>query len=199
MNEGSLDSSADAMDRMMRNRSQAGGLRDRDLEAESTEVSYETALGQPPRGGIVPQGEASPSTLEQGGVALPVASPFHSERVQTEVELVRRRPLTLDEDAQRVGVIAEDAGLGEDFSAVRGREPPYDQELSGREAQVRVARLERSTETAVQAETPQAVEELGASRGRQEPAVGSVPDTVTQGVTGMPTTPLGGTTAAGDP
>ena len=205
MNEGALDSSADAMDRMMRNRAQAGGLQDPDLEAESAEVNYETALGQPPsggfamqRGGNFPQGEASPSILEQGGVTLPVASPFHSERVQTEVELLRRRPLTLDEDAQRVGAIAEDAGLGEDFSAVRGREPPYDQELSGRDSQVRVARLERPTENAVRVEMPQAVEELGVSRGRQEPAVGLVPDTVTQGVTGMPTTPLGGTTAAGD-
>ena len=205
MNEGVVDSSADAMDRMMRNRAQAGGSRDLDLEAESAEVNYEAALGQAPsggfvaqRGGIIPQGEASPSTLEQGGVTLPVASPFHSERVQTEVELLRRRPLTLDEDAQRVGANSEDVGLGEDFSAVRTREPPYDQELSGRDSQVRVARLEHPTETAVRVEMSQAAEELGVSRGRQEPAVGLVPDTATQGVTGMPTTPLGGTTAAGD-
>ena len=156
MNEGVVDSSADAMDRMMRNRAPAGGSRDLDLEAESADVNYEAALGQAPsggfvaqRGGIIPQGEASPGTLEQGGVTLPVASPFHSERVQTEVELLRRRPLTLDEDAQRVGANSEDVGLGEDFSAVRTREPPYDQGLSGRDSQVRVARLEHPTETAV--------------------------------------------------
>ena len=200
-----MDSSADAMDRMMRNRAPAGGSRDLDLEVESADVNYEAALGQAPsggfvvqRGGIIPQGEASPGTLEQGGVALPVASPFYSERVQTEVELLRRRPLTLDEDAQRVGTNSEDVGLGEDFSAVRTREPPYDQGLSGRDSQVRVARLEHPTETAVRAEMSQPAEELGVSRGRQEPAVGLVPNTATHSVTGMPTTPLGGTTAPGD-
>ena len=143
MNEGTGESSAEAMERMMRTRGQVVGSRESELEAGTAEQDYATALSQipsgenvAPAGAVVPRGDASPGTLEQGGVAMPVASPFHSERVQVEVELLRRRPPTLDQDAQRVGGSGEDAGLGEDFSGVKAKEPPYD----------RVARLEQSSE-----------------------------------------------------
>ena len=52
-----------------------------------------------PSGGIVPQPSVSPGMLERG-LAGPTASPFHSDKVRDEVELLRRRPTTLDADAE---------------------------------------------------------------------------------------------------
>ena len=125
MNEGSSRTPSKAMDRRMRNRGLAGTERDPEFVAEATEPDYQTALGQigndgdiTPTGGVALREEASPGTMEQGGVTVPVASPFHSERVQAEVELLRRRPMTLDQDAQRVAALLGDAELGEDFSGV---------------------------------------------------------------------------------
>ena len=175
MNTDSSDCPADAMDRMMRNRGQAGSARDLDQEADTAEVNYETALSQTLGGGGIAQGrtgplqgDASPGTLEQGGVSLPVASPFHSERIQTEVELLRRRPVTLDQDAQRVGAVTEDIGLGEDFSGVRQREPPYDQDQTPGETQVRVARLEQAEDVPGRAGEVRSAEVTLATRGTQD-------------------------------
>ena len=205
MNTDSSDCPADAMDRMMRNRGQAGSARDLDPEADTAEVNYETALSQTLGGGGIAQGrtgplqgDASPGTLEQGGVSLPVASPFHSERIQTEVELWRRRPVTLDQDAQRVGAMTEDIGLGEDFSGVRQREPPYDQDQTPGEMQVRVARLEQAEDVARCAGEVRSAEVTLASRGIHDRSGVTTAEAITQGPTEFPTTPLAGTTAAGD-
>ena len=205
MNEGTGESSAEAMERMMRTRGQAVGSRESELEAGTAEQDYATALSQipsgenvAPAGGVVPRGDASPGTLEQGGVTMPVASPFHSERVQAEVELLRRRPPTLDQDAQRVGGSGEDAGLGEDFSGVKAKEPPYDREPISAVAPIRVARLEQSSEAVpgttggIVAEPP--LETLAV----REPLLNSGPDATNRMSAGLPPTPLGDTTIAGD-
>ena len=205
MDVGSSDFPAEAMDRMMRNRGQAGSTRDSDHEAHATEPNYEAALGQTSGGSGVAagrttsfQGDASPGTLEQGGVALPVASPFHSERVQTEVELLRLRPVTLDQDAQRVGANAEDIGLGEDFSGVRSREPPYEQESPLEESQVRVARLEQVGGDVQRAGETRLAEGNRVSEGIPErpgfAAVEAIPPSTTE----ISATPLPATMVAGD-
>ena len=124
--------------------------------AEAAEAAYETALSQQVEvtgfPGIWPGGEASPNTLEQGLVQGVTASPFHSERVQTEVELLRRRPLTLDEDAQRVATTFDESGLGDPGLDLSSREPPYNRESSNLEGFARVARLEGRPEEAQQPE-----------------------------------------------
>ena len=96
------------------------------------EEEYRTALNQAGPGagsvrtasgailnGIMP-GEASPGTLESGeamvgaaGLPLPTANPFHSERIRTEVELIRTRPATLDADARRLQTDPDGPNLGE--------------------------------------------------------------------------------------
>ena len=46
--------------------------------------------------------EASPGMMEQGyGVVAPIASPFHSEKVRSELELRRRRTLSTRADDHR--------------------------------------------------------------------------------------------------
>ena len=80
---------------------------------------YETALGQEgsmvgqvstptspvatgsgnPIGARAAQALASPGALEMG-LGGPKASPFHSDKIKDEVELMRKRPLCLDADAQ---------------------------------------------------------------------------------------------------
>ena len=72
-----------------------------------------------------------------------MASPFHSDKVHAEVELLRSRPLTLDQDAQRVGADVDETSLGD--RVFGGQEPPYFQEDFTGEA-VRLARLESSSE-----------------------------------------------------
>ena len=201
MTEGSGDISPEAMDRMMRNRGPVGVARDSVMDAGATERDYETALGQTFNNedtalasGMVPRGDASPGTMEQGGVSRPVASPFHSERVQTEVELLRRRPPTLDQDAQRVGVPLEEVGLDEEFSGLRSREPTYEREISSGAVPVRVARIEHS------AEVLQRANEVGNTVSTAEGGVR--PDTMATTASevafvAQPTTPQGATTAAG--
>ena len=144
------------------------------------------------------QGDASPGTLEQGGVALPVASPFHSERVQTEVELLRLRPVTLDQDAQRVGANAEDIGLGEDFSGVRSREPPYEQESPLEEPQVRVARLEQVGDDVQRAGETRLAEGNRVSGGIPERPGFAAVEAIPPGTTEISATPLPATMVAGD-
>ena len=198
MNEGFPETPPEAMDRMMRNRGPAGGAGNTELEAEATEPDYSTALSQPISGGdpalakgVAPRGDASPGTLEQGGVSMPVASPFHSERVQTEVELLRRRPMTLDQDAQRVGLHLDEADLGEEFSAARAREPPYERELASGEAPVRVARLEQSIEVEQRSSGGRAAENPASGAGLREATSALVTDSTARDPVGFPATPLG--------
>ncbi|CAE7204092.1 unnamed protein product [Symbiodinium microadriaticum] len=92
-------------------------------EAAAHDQNYQAALSQAgglqessvgPRGG-----EASPGTLESGGAMgltdpgnLPVANPFHSEKVKTEVQLLRHRPGSLDEDAAKIRTEVDESALG---------------------------------------------------------------------------------------
>ena len=65
-----------------------------------------------PVNGLRP-GEISPGTLESGkGVGKPMsdfpsANAFHSDKVRAEVDLIRSRPVTLDVDANRLGLEVE--------------------------------------------------------------------------------------------
>ena len=97
-----------------------------DVESGGQPKELETALSQP--FGIGPEGssftagmrasqsfgsrnplEASPGMIERGqGPSNLTASPFHSERVKTEVEIRRHRPLTLDADARKAARLPED-------------------------------------------------------------------------------------------
>ena len=79
----------------------------------------------------------------QAGEPLPVANPFHSERVKTEVELIRSRPVSLDKDAARLGVDMDAQDLGEVGTDIRG-EPDYSAVFGSTEVRAppRVARVE---------------------------------------------------------
>ena len=140
------------------------GLAEQD--EESGDHQYRTALGQmelsagssreassAALNGNVAPGEASPGMLESGeaggpplGEPLPVANPFHSERVKTEVKLLRSRPASLDQDAARLGVGVDAQDLGEAMSDIRG-EPDYSSAFGPTEARIppRVARVEASS------------------------------------------------------
>ena len=101
---------------MVRNRRGLASTGDSEATAARLEHEFQAALGQEERNtstagmtAVVHRGEASPGTLESGvrpamglEASLPVAHPFHSERVKDEVSLQRQRPLTLDEDQARV-------------------------------------------------------------------------------------------------
>ena len=105
-----------AMDPMVRSRRGASAQGEPETEATGAhlERDYQTALGQAdprmnPREVVTVPREASPGTLEQGGAGggveslpLPTASPFHSERVRDQVELLRKRPADLDYEQARV-------------------------------------------------------------------------------------------------
>ncbi|CAE7594279.1 RE2 [Symbiodinium sp. CCMP2592] len=145
------------MDPMVRSRRGAAGQGEpvaTGAFSEQLEQEYSAALSQADSG-IVPRGssyvdqgacppglrsavapgEASPGTLEQGGVvggaagastssvggipSLPTASPFHSARVQEEVALQRKRPSGLDQEQARVGSgnLDMEGGLEPNYSA----------------------------------------------------------------------------------
>ena len=138
-----------------RRRSQPAG--ELEAEAAARDLAYQTALSQPGITGEAPggiwAGEASPGTLESGGIVgqsgseqLPVANPFHSERVKQEVNLIRSRPTTLDTDAARFHGEVDEAALGDSWTGGVG-EPDYSammgQPTTEREAP-RVARVEPS-------------------------------------------------------
>ena len=113
--------------------------------------TYETALSQPgecapgtsmeevagsgtPRGSNLSTlggGNVSPNTLERGVIA----SPFHSQKIQEEIQLRNSRPASLDDDAKALGHIAEEE------SARLERE--YFQQLAS--SGVRVARVETAS------------------------------------------------------
>ena len=128
-------------------------------EPEAVEASrdqeYQTALSQAAGGataGEMRRGEVSPGTLESGGAAgegerdnLPVANPFHSERVRTEVELIRSRPSTLDAEAARLGMEVNETALGDLGLQAGEQEPDYSASFAAEEPP-RVARVEPSSE-----------------------------------------------------
>eukprot|EP00439_Symbiodinium_sp_Y106_P077061 s313_g16.t1 len=92
---------------------------------------------------MLESGEAGGPPL---GEPLPVANPFHSERVKTEVNLRRSRPASLDKDAARLGVGVDAQDLGEAMNDIRG-EPDYSSAFGPTEARIppRVARVEASS------------------------------------------------------
>ena len=170
------------------------GAGDSNQNADTAEVNYKTALSQSLGEGGVAQGRAGPfqgnASPEQERVAsLPVASPFHSERFKTEVELLRRRPVTLDQNAQRVGTKAENIGLGEDFLEARQREPHQDQFLE--EAQVRIARLEKAEEAARRTGGSAFKRRSFGFEAQKRPGVVTA-EVTTQGLTDVPVTLLAG-------
>ncbi|CAE7029435.1 unnamed protein product [Symbiodinium sp. CCMP2592] len=151
------------MDTVSRRR-RAGGAGEPEAESAAFEAAYQAALGQAGVDGLQPtpglKGEASPNTLEMGqgsGVTgaepLLVAHPFHSERVQSEIQLLRNRPSSLDEDGQRLREGAEGraiafGGAAEDREDEQGAEPDYSAVFHVNEATgPRVARVETSGES----------------------------------------------------
>ena len=137
----------------MRNRNQTGRADEAETGDAEADVGYETALGQLEDGRDHPvsnvghcQGEASPGTLEQGGALRPTASPFHSDKVHAEVELLNRRPVTLDSEAQRVYGEINESGLGDGSGSWRASEPPYGLNEPTGDSYARVARVEQRLE-----------------------------------------------------
>ena len=123
------------MDTVPRRRRGAPVSDELDVEAAAHEPDYQTALSQASGAGGLPGsgsgGDASPGTLESGGAPglvtahqLPVANPFHSDKVKSEVQLLRNRPASLDEDAARLRGEVDEAALG-DASWTGGVEPDY--------------------------------------------------------------------------
>ncbi|OLP95197.1 putative ATP-dependent RNA helicase ddx42 [Symbiodinium microadriaticum] len=153
------------MDSLIRRRGSAA--KDSEEASVAKEPDYSAALSQAgacgtpgtgtsavPVNGLRP-GEISPGTLESGkGVGkptgeLPFANPFHSDKVRAEVDLIRSRPATLDVDANRLGLEAETAALGEvgnrfpmepNYAAMPGSD-------LGREEAPRVARVEANADS----------------------------------------------------
>ena len=116
----------------MRSRRGTTGQNEPEATGARLEGEYAAVLGQIDPGRefqrSVVLGEASPGTMEQGGVeALPglAASPFHSERVRDEVELLRRRPVGLDLEHARVEAEMVNPGsqLEPDYSLAFGASP----------------------------------------------------------------------------
>ena len=120
---------------------------------------FQAALSQAGVAGTFPTGllnsDASPNTMEKGvalntsvSEQLPVASPFHSERVKTEVELMRSRPNTLDDDGLRLQQEVDETALGDLAQELGTREPDYT--ALGSAENPRVARVEPSAGGAVE-------------------------------------------------
>eukprot|EP00439_Symbiodinium_sp_Y106_P021237 s4814_g2.t1 len=136
------------MDTVPRRR-RSGPSGEPDLEDSANELAYAAALSQ--TGGVtaprdmVQGGEASPGTLKAPGKGygqepLPTANPFHSDRVKSEVQLVRSRPLSLDEDGRRLQGDADDR-------ATVVLEPDYSLAFGGAEGSgPRVARVDTGGE-----------------------------------------------------
>ncbi|CAE7380847.1 RE2 [Symbiodinium natans] len=149
------------MDSFTRQRRGSGG-RDIEVPAGASEPDYQAALGQEDseqQPAPVRLGEMSPGMLEQGGVPaepetpanLFVASPFHSEKVKSEVELLRSRPATLDDDGRRAGIDYDEAALGDSSFLSGGREPDYSLAGHGsRGGAPKLARVEIAGEHAVE-------------------------------------------------
>ena len=149
------------MDSFVRQRRGSGGG-DIGVPAGASEPDYQAALSQEDSeqpSASVRFGEMSPGTLEQGGVSaeaenpvnLFVASPFHSEKVKSEVELLRSRPATLDDDGRRAGIEYDEVALGDSSFSSGGREPDYNLAGQGlRGGAPRLARVEIAGESAAE-------------------------------------------------
>lgn len=174
------------MDTVPRRR-RSGPSGEPDLEDSANELAYAAALSQT-GGGTAPRdmvqgGEASPGTLESGKAPgkgygqepLPTANPFHSDRVKSEVQLVRSRPLSLDEDGRRLQGDADDR-------ATVVLEPDYSLAFGGAEGSgPRVARVDTGGEElsglggAAFAGAPPSAENLSGSLSRPELKVAPPP------------------------
>ena len=150
------------MDTVPRRR-RASGTGEPEGDSAALEAAYQTALSQTtavdPASLVGMRGEASPGTLEMGrgsGVTeaeqLPVANPFHSEHVQNEIQLIRSRPPTLDEEGQRIrGQVSSSAAearvLAECWVDESNVEPDYTTAFQMKEQPgPRVARVEAAGE-----------------------------------------------------
>ena len=127
-----------------------------DLETQGSmgrSRDIETALGQgreTPEGSREPQEAAGTSGRLQGaapcvGLVSPgmmerglMASPFHSTRIQEEIQLQRSRPATLDQDARALERVKEEAMV-----TSAGMVPTSTERTA--EAEARVARVETTT------------------------------------------------------
>ncbi|CAE7193732.1 RE1 [Symbiodinium natans] len=139
-------------------RRRAGVADEQEERSVPQDYNYEAALSQgfasaANPGGATWSGDASPGMLESGEAAeclestrLPIASPFHSEKVKAEVALKRTRPNTLDDDASRLCPEVNEAALGDTYRDA-SLEPNYATSLGPlRSAGMapRVARVETS-------------------------------------------------------
>ena len=94
---------ARAMDSFLKNRRGTSAGPDPEMGDVHAETAYQTALSQTGSGDPTAatsgswQGEASPGAEE---AAKPVASPFHSQRAQAEIDLLRSQPSMQDQDAE---------------------------------------------------------------------------------------------------
>ncbi|CAE7537698.1 RE1 [Symbiodinium sp. CCMP2592] len=159
------------MDTVSRRR-RGGVPEEQETDTGACEAAYQAALSQAGAADSTScagvRGEASPGTLELGqgtGVVepgqMPVANPFHSERVQTEIQLMRNRPPSLDADGQRLlggldGGAAPTSGRGEldgraqmgAWTDDQGAEPDYSAAFApGDVVGPRVARVETGVES----------------------------------------------------
>ena len=147
------------MDTVPRRRRGAGSG-EPELEAAVYEAEYQTAKLLP--SGVGGRGEASPNTLEMGrgtGIVgseqVPVANPFHSQRIHDEIQLINSRPATLDEDGQRIKGESPEGALGSATWNEAAGEPDYGAAfgiLKSTPDVPRVARIESSAAGTVRSE-----------------------------------------------
>ena len=127
-----------------------------DLEEAANELAYSAALSQADGKATnletMPRREAAPGTFESGKGSgksyepeqMPTTNPFHSERVKSEVQLLRSRPLTLDEDGKRLCGDVDEQALGDPSWDGGVKEPDYGSAFSsaaGPHEAPRVARI----------------------------------------------------------
>ena len=168
------------MDTVPRRRRGAGG--EPELEAAAYDAAYQTALSQTGMAnlpsGVGARGEASPGALEMGegsGVRdpkpLPVANPFHSERVHAEIQLIHSRPQTLDEDGQRIRSPGSEGGLGSATWNEAAGEPDYGLVLGGSGSTSEVPRVARIESSAAGTRVSEEASSLDGVRGTERRAV----------------------------
>ena len=116
------------MDPLVRSRRGVNNQGEPVATGSQLEREYAAALSQADPGrefqgavGLTVAGEASPGTMEQGEaepLPLLTASPFHSQRIHEEVELLKKRPIGLDLEQARLdtGRTTQDDSLEPDYS-----------------------------------------------------------------------------------
>ena len=116
------------MDPLVRSRRGVNNQGEPVATGSQLEREYAAALSQADPGrefqgavGLTVAGEASPGTMEQGEaepLPLLTASPFHSQRIHEEVELLKKRPIGLDLEQARVdaGRTTQGDSLEPDYS-----------------------------------------------------------------------------------